>query len=459
MDKRYLAFSGVAVIFITLATTSVILYARGYRPDFDKKKIAGTGILALTSEPNGAQVYINAQLTTATNSTLNLPPGDYKITIKKDGYSSWEKKVRIDKEIVYQTDAILFPSVPSLSALTYSGALDPSLSFDGSKLAYGTASASAKNNGVWVFSLNDGAKVPVVSSDQKQIFRDSPGLELSKFYFYWSPDGKQILASDTKLTLEVISADSRQPTVYLLETDRFSEAPQNITFNYRLTLQQWLADPTFKRYESRIAKIPSVLREKIAQTAFLVFSPDEKKILYQSSLDTELPFLQEPRLLGINQTPEERKLKKGRFYIYDLKEDTNYPVKIAADPLDFSQLFKFWQKMENANPALTPSPTAVISPSAQNRVNFEIADYLIFTFHDKASLLPRWLASSRHLVFSKEGKIVVAEYDSTNETIIYSGPYRQDLFLPYPSGAKLVILTNLNQATGGEENLYSLGLR
>lgn len=450
MDKKYLAISASAIVFIILVSLAVILYARGYRPDFDKKEIAGTGILALTSEPNGAQVYINDQLTTATNSTLNLPPNDYKITIKKDGYSSWEKKVRIDKEIVYQTDAILFPSVPSLSALTYGGALDPSLSFDGAKLAFGTASASAKNNGVWVFSLNDGARVPVVSSDQKQIFRDLPNLELSKYHYYWSPDSKQIMVSDKRIASPTIEEDKLRDSpssVYLLDTDRLNEQPQNITFTYRIILKQWLADPTFKRYESRIAKIPPLLWKKIGKTAFLVFSPDEKKILYQSVMDTELPLILEPRLLGINQEPEERKLKNGSFYIYDLKEDTNYPVKIAADNLDFSP-FKF-----------SPSPLQTVGAETENEVNFEISGYLIFSFYDKASLLPRWLFSSRHLVLSKDNKIIVAEYDATNEIVIYSGPYSQNLIFPYPNGAKLGILTNLNQATGGEENLYSLGLR
>ena len=47
---------------ILLITMFVISLARGYQIDFTKKEFSSTGILVATSDPDGAEVFINGNL-------------------------------------------------------------------------------------------------------------------------------------------------------------------------------------------------------------------------------------------------------------------------------------------------------------------------------------------------------------------------------------------------------------
>ena len=108
--KRIL-ISGILIgLFITLGSIAAILYATGYRVSLsggsDGKIIAGTGLLVTTSRPDGARVLINNNLTTATNNTINLKPGDYDARIEKDGYLPWSKKIIIKNGLVSEANAL-----------------------------------------------------------------------------------------------------------------------------------------------------------------------------------------------------------------------------------------------------------------------------------------------------------------------------------------------------------------
>src|SRR5487761_2029079 len=88
------------LLFLAVATLVVILYARGYQLSFTtgKPQLTGSGILVVTSDPDGAEVFINGHLTTATNNTINLAPDTYDVSIKKDGYLPWERTVKVNQE-------------------------------------------------------------------------------------------------------------------------------------------------------------------------------------------------------------------------------------------------------------------------------------------------------------------------------------------------------------------------
>jgi hypothetical protein len=136
----------VLIIILTLValgivTTGVILYGMGYR--IDQRGLTGTGLLAVTSQPDGAEVWINGHLQTATNNTLNLFPGEYTVTISKEGYFPWEKKIKIAKEEVAKADALLFPKAPKLDSITANGVLNPIIDPSQTRIAYTIASQSS----------------------------------------------------------------------------------------------------------------------------------------------------------------------------------------------------------------------------------------------------------------------------------------------------------------------------
>src|SRR3989338_8608850 len=120
MAKRLL-ISFFSVVFIISLAGVFILYGRGYRYDPQKNKVNPTGILSVSSYPEKASIYINDKLTSATDTSISLPPDWYQVRISKEGYQSWEKRIRVQGEVVSQIDALLIPNNPSLKAVTATG--------------------------------------------------------------------------------------------------------------------------------------------------------------------------------------------------------------------------------------------------------------------------------------------------------------------------------------------------
>lgn len=136
-------------------------------------------------------------------------------------------------------------------------------------------------------------------------------------------------------------------------------------------------------------------------------------------------------IIGTNSTEENRELKPRAVYVYDIKEDRNYPVGDAA-------LF-------------TPAPKPTPTPKTKTKT----AD----TTPTEPQLTLKWLPSSRHLVFVAKEKVQIMDYDGSNVRTAYAGPFWDSFAVPWASGGKLVILTNLNSGAAPANNLYVVNLR
>jgi len=51
--------------------------------------------LGFWSNPAGAEVYVDGKLVGTTPSSFSLPPGEYTITMRKQNYGTWERKVQL----------------------------------------------------------------------------------------------------------------------------------------------------------------------------------------------------------------------------------------------------------------------------------------------------------------------------------------------------------------------------
>ena len=115
-------------------------------------------------------------------TSRNLDPASYDIEIKKDGYHTWSKKIDITAELVTPTNAQLFPISPALEPLTYTGAILPTPSADGSRLAFAVASASASTkNGLYVQDLSASA-ISLNKNARQIVYIPSAGFEHACFF-------------------------------------------------------------------------------------------------------------------------------------------------------------------------------------------------------------------------------------------------------------------------------------
>lgn len=404
----------VFVFFSTLVIVGIMgifvsFYARGYRLNFKTLFSSGSvqfepnGILVIKSEPDGASVYINGELKTATNATISLPPGNYDVEVKKDGFFSWYKRLTIDKEIVTSATISLFKNVPSLSPLTFSGAQNPIVSNDGTKIAFTvplTKDIGADKAGLWTM---DTFNLPLGFSNDPKRITDG---DLSNASYVFSPDERQILLTTSN-------------GIFLLDSGSFNPQGQRVNIAAKVTsiTDQWKAEKLAKD-ESLIRYLPNELGDILERrTIAYLFSPDENMILYTASTSGTLSDNLIKALPGASTQKQERQIQPGHTYVYDIKEDRNFLI----------------------------SDTPVAIYGTQEKPNV---------------LMPavRWMPSSRHILLAQNSQVVIMDYDGTNKQIVYSGSYAAPYAFPYSNATKLLILTNLG-ATTLSPNLYSLTVK
>lgn len=431
LTARRLFFFGALLVSIPTLAFLVIRLAQGYRPDFTTLTLRPSGLLVATSNPNGAQLFIDGKLITATNTTLNLPPGEYEVEIRKDGFSSWKKTLPVKKELVATTQAHLFPTFPNLRPLTFTGATSPVISPDGQKVVFAVSGFSDAKNGLWVLDLADR---PLGFNREPRQIAQTRILEkdFTEAVYAWSPDSKQILATFTT----TLNPETKNPTVseenFLLESGELNPLIRfvDVTADLEEILAAWEEEKTLRR-QAQVSKLPKELLKVMNHSVGdFLFSPDESKLLYVATGSATIPEEITPPLPATNPTPETRQIEPDKIYVYDLEEDKNFFITNASELLKPST--------EAGDPELG---TQNSEPRTQSWPYRALS----------------WFPTSRHLFYVRKDKITILEYDATNWVDIYSGPFVNSFAFPFPDDGKVLLLTSLGSDTPA--NLYALSLR
>jgi len=413
-------------ILVLTGTFAAVKFAQGYRLDLTDKRLKPTGLLVATSTPKGAQVLVDGKLKTATDNTLALEPGEYQVEIRKSGYTSWQKKLLVEKELVTSAEAYLFPLVPDLKPLTVSGAVNPQISPDGTKIVYGipeTATKSAdltEEAGLWVMDLTD---FLFFNRAPRQIVK-SGVHDFAAANYSWSDDSRQILV------------EFKTGEKYLLDPNQLNSSLVNVATSINEIRQAWMTEEKTQE-EAKLKKVPEVLRQILAEKAAQVeFSPDGTKVLYLATASATIPEKLIPPVLAASNQLEARNLEAGKIYVYDLKEDKNFLIPYDG-PINFT------------SPTPTPVKKGRIATPTPSPASSEIKN------SSPKSVV--WFPTSRHLFWISGDKVMICEYDGTNLIPLYTGPFIKPYVFAAPNASRLIVLTNLSAEE--KPNLYSVSLK
>lgn len=272
MSRRTILSVATFIIFSLIAVV-VILLAQGYRLDRETNTIYGTGILVVSSDPSGAILTINDELSGATNTTINnLEPGTYTISLEKDGYFPWTKEVEVEATKVLTVDALMIPVSPSLAPVTSTPASQTWLSPDGQKLIYSVEEGSSA--GIWMLDLSSQpfnlARRPI------QLVADTEVITYSDSEVEWSPNSNDIL-----LTL---TSEADIESVYLLSVDN-PQQPALVSQPKQTILTQWEEEreDSFKELTANFSEeIQEIIKEN---EETISWSPDNLKFFYYQDKD------------------------------------------------------------------------------------------------------------------------------------------------------------------------------
>lgn len=401
MIKKRIFIFLIVIIGVAIGAFYLSKFASGYRPDFSTGSLQPTGLLVANSFPNQATVFVNGKaIKNKTATTISLAPGGYQVEIKKDGFTSWQKKLTVEKELVVKTDAYLFPTYPDLKALTFTGAASPVISKDGKKVVYSVSNQDEKN-GLWVLDLSE--RQFLNNREARQIIQNTAKTyDFSQSTYQWSPNSKQILITFIKVkeTKKIKAVEEN----FLLDiaNNNLNLALTDITEQKETLLANWQKEEKIVA-QAQINRLPEELTAILDKAVKdIVFSPDETKIMYTATASASIPKDLIPQLPGASTQKESREIENGKTYIYDLKEDRNFALDLPSDA----------------------------------KIN--------------------WFPTSRHLFLVQKDKISLLEYDNTNKIDLYTGPFENSFAFTFPSGNRLLILTSLSKDSSS--NLYSISL-
>ena len=441
-QRLVLRLSILAVFAVILVI--IIALARGYRFDLAERTLTSRGIISINSAPAGASIYVNDELRGATDTNITLPPDTYDIRVTKDGFTEWTKQVRLLGEIVQSYDIVLFPKNPSLSPLTNIGVNKSVLVGQTDTVLLFSEIGNTEKDGIYI--LDGNTKRIALTSPLKPIIT------------------REILPADAAIaSAEVEFAPDYREAIFTFPS---KETPEN-EYSYLLSLEgenTELFDVQASREQLLLAwdrerqrQLGKILEtfpkeiESIATDSFRIisFSPDETKILYQATSNTTLPLVLEPPLIGANQTAEERTLEENKVYVYDRKEDKNFPLNVNIELIT--------PESDNQNEENTVEDTVIATETeteATTTPDLQIENYNSLEIFDYI----QWYPSSRHLVLNEGSTISIMEYDGANKQAVYSGPYDTSFFA-LNSDWKLLVLANLNPQNNQNGDIYLIGIR
>lgn len=404
MNKR-LILTIVTLFVLGGAAGLAIMLTKGYTFSPQERRVVGTGIISVTSLPDGASVYIDGHLTTATNTTISqLTPKNYSIKIVKEGFIPWEKNIEVKEGLVSEIKATLFPALPTIYPLTYNGVVNPLLSPDGQKLAFTVPvvndSRTRQKGGLYIWTMASAPISFTQGAQLRQAVASVPNFDFTKAQYQWAPDSSQLLLT--------IQEDDQPGSVnernYLLATDRQTSVAdlRDITPQVEATLKSWEEEKK-TRDEAALALIAdSEMRKVASEAGVLKWSPDETKFIAGGAKSTPIPTSiksGQPPKVDIQPTPG----PLNGFKVYDLATGKDYAL---------------------------PSASAYY-----------------------------WLPDSKHVILVQEDKVAISEFDGSNVSEIFAGKFEGDEVFPWPDSSRLAIVTSFSTPTASQPNLFGINLK
>ena len=195
-----LTYSFFFLLFIVL-TPIFLLYAGGYRYNFDTAQVEKNGAFYIKSYPRDADIYIDGEKNKnrTPNQITNIKPGRHLIEIKKEKYGSWQKELEVSSgETTFAEDIVLFYQDTDKKTLS-SGSTNFLLNKNEEKYAL----------------IDDDNKFKITDVEQAKMFEIYDFASSSYSFVDWSPNDQKILLKDT--TEALIIFDIGQKEFYPLE--------------------------------------------------------------------------------------------------------------------------------------------------------------------------------------------------------------------------------------------------
>ncbi len=473
----------LVTIVIGLATIIVVYGANGYGINTKTGQIVQNGLLFTDSNPGGAKVFINGEdRNAATPSRLILTAGNYKLTLKKDGYRDWNRSFTLNEQSVARyVYPFLFPSNPTANTLkSYSSA--PTLLTETPDRHWLLVQDPQNSGQVPTFDQYDTSTLDQSSPALKQVSLPagllngySSSSKLTEVE--WSTDNDHLLLRhDSTTGYEFVVLSLSHPDESFNVNQLFNVNPTQVALFNKKADQLYIfdqADGSLKLGNTKNQNLSTVIAKSV-----LAFKP------YSDSLITYVTDANEPlgrvaaRIWQNGKTYKLSEFSSGSKYLIDAAQfqgdfyyaagsNTSTRINIYENPLDGIKNPSLQKALplvalniSNAQKLAFSDNTRFIE--AENGQRFSVYDFETGTSYQYPLDKPLadnmvWMDGHR-LIGQSDGKVFVMDYDGTNKQslgattqltgALFSRDYKHMLTTSVASNGTSIALQDIDMRAG-----------
>jgi hypothetical protein len=478
--RKIRLFVGYVLVSIVIALATVILVygAYGYGINTKTGQIIENGLLFVDSKPGGADIYLNGKPEPSKSAArLTLAAGDYKLTLAKEGYRSWNRSfVLSEHSVARYVYPFLFPTKPQITELKNYSVL-PTLTTQSPDRHWLLVQApSSVANGI-VFDEYDTGNLAAGSQAVVLPQGILTGTDTSLKEVEWSTDNKHILLEHTTPAgHEFIIFDRSDPTKSFNVNKLFKIDPKEVALRNKKIDQLYIyneADASLQVADTGQGVLAPVFLKHV-----LAFKPYGNTLLtYVTDVGAPAGKVQ-ARIWDDGKTYALYTFEPGNKYLIDAAQfqghwyyvagsDTASRLNIFKDPLDDIKNPTVAKAVPILGFALPGATNVNFSDNArfiglQAGQNFGVYDIETETPYHYTVKSPlsdplHWMDGHRWIGIS-DGNVFVTDYDNTNGQAVtptvyskgayFSGDYNQLITFAQSQDGTSIVLQRVDMRAG-----------
>ncbi len=435
---------GYALIAVALAIATTILLYEAYGFGIDKNgKVIQNGLVFLSTQPDAANIVLNDKMSKSqTNTRLQLPAGQYKVKLQRDGYRTWQREVTVVGGDLQHFDyPFLFPNQLTASSVKQY-ATAPNLISQSPDRHWAIIQNSGEMTAFELFDLTK-PKTPLVAVNvPKSVITPGDGAQ-SWQEVEWSDDNRHLLLKHLyqksgQPQSEYVMLDRTDGSQSVNVTKTLGGTPDLIQLRDKAYDQYWVYDASTSTLNTASLKAPTLVSYLDHVVSFKPYGSD--KLLYVTD-QAITPGKVAIKLRQGDETFALREVAPSSTYLIDMAQYAGDWYVVASSPSE-NKVYIYKNPVSEIQDKKSgfPSPIRLLKVTNPNYVAFSantqyvmteggtgFGVYDVFNEHqyvysvnaplDAPQSHATWMDGA-HIMYVSGGKRVVFDYDSTNQQML-----------------------------------------